>query len=196
MSEPIVPPPPELAGTSLDKLAQYVADKRLPPVEEWHPTHCGDSEMRIAADGQWYYAGSPIGRPALVRLFSTVLRREPDGGHVLVTPVEKLSIAVDDAPFVAVEVNSEGEGRDRRLAFRLNTDDIILSGPANPLRVETDADGRPRPYVHVRGTIGLGLEALISRPVFYELADLALAEQQPGQPAGLWSGGRFFVFAD
>src|SRR4051794_35041429 len=116
---PAPTPPPDLAGLSLSQIVQLAEEKRLPPVESWNPTHCGASGMRIARDGTWFHEGSPIGRPAMVRLFSTVLRREPDGGHVLVTPVEKLDIEVEDAPFVAVEMKSEGEGRARRLAFRL-----------------------------------------------------------------------------
>ena len=106
------PPPADLAGLGLAEIARLAEERRLPPVEKWNPTHCGDSAMRIARDGTWFHEGSPIGRPAMVRLFSTILRREPDGGYVLVTPVEKLDIAVEDAPFVAVELKSEGEGRD------------------------------------------------------------------------------------
>lgn len=195
MAEPIAPPPPDLATASLDEIARAVADKRLPPVAMWNPSHCGDIDIRIATDGTWFHEGTPIGRQAMVRLFSTILRREPDGSHVLVTPVEKMTIRVDDAPFVAVELQSEGTGKDRRLAFRLNTDDMIIAGPENPLRVEVADDGQPRPYVHVRGQIGCGLEALINRPVFYELAELALGEQAEGHPPGLWSGGSFFAFA-
>jgi hypothetical protein len=180
---------------SLAEVAEAVRAKRLPPVENWNPPHCGDSDMVIARDGTWFHGGTPIGRPALVQLFSTVLRREADGGHVLVTPYEKLSIRVEDAPFQAVEVRSEGEGRERRLAFRLATDDLVVAGPDHPLRVETDADGTPRPYLHVRGTLGLGLEALVVRSVFYELAEWALAEQElHGGALGLWSGGAFFAF--
>ncbi len=144
--------------------------------------------MRIAADGTWFHEGSPIGRKELVKLFSTILRREPDGSHVLVTPAEKLDIIVDDAPFVAVEATVEGQGPDRRLIFRLNTDDLVLAGPHNLLRVETAADGTPRPYLHVRG----GLQALVNRPVFYQLADLAL--EDGASPPGLWSDGAFFPF--
>src|ERR671932_2610129 len=114
---PMPPPPSDLAGLSLADIARMAEEKRLPPVDRWNPTHCGDSEMRIARDGTWYHQGSPIGRAAMVRLFSTILRREPDGRHVLVTPVEKLDIAVEDAAFLAVEVKSEGDGRGRRLAF-------------------------------------------------------------------------------
>jgi hypothetical protein len=178
--------PLDLASLSLTDVAKALAEKRLPPVEKWNPTHCGDSEMRIARDGTWYHQGSPIGRREMVRLFSTILRREPDGGHVLVTPGEKLDIAVEDAPFVAVEVKSEGEGRDRRLAFRLNTDDLVVAGPDNAIRFDVHDDG-PHPYLHVRG----GLEALIARPVYYELAELALSED--ADPPGLWSEGRFFA---
>lgn len=187
----------DLSRASLADIARAVAEKRLPPVDQWNPTHCGDSDMRIAADGTWFHMGTPIGRPALVKLFSTILRREADGGYVLVTPVEKLSIAVEDAPFLAVEATSEGEGKARTLAFRLLTDDIIMAGPANPLRVETAADGTPRPYLHVRGPRDRPLEALVNRAVFYQLADMALAEQERvGGKLGLWSGGAFFAFAD
>ncbi len=177
------------APTDLAEVARLLAARKLPPVDRWHPTHCGDSDMRIARDGTWFHAGTPIGRPALVKLFSTILRREADGSFVLVTPVEKLDIAVEDAPFVAVELTSEGEGEGRRLGFRLNTDDYVIAGPDNVLRVETAADGTPRPYIHVRA----GLEALVGRAVFYEMVELALAEG--ASPPGLWSQGRFFAFA-
>jgi uncharacterized protein len=176
-------PPP---GHSLAELARLAADKKLPPVDKWNPTHCGHSDMRIAADGTWFHGGTPIGRAALWKLFSTILRREPDGRFVLVTPVEKLDIDVEDAPFIAVELLSEGEGRARKLGFRLNSDDHVIAGPRHLLRVEVAPDGTPRPYLHVRG----GLEALIARPVFYELADLAIAEGHA--PLGLWSDGAFF----
>lgn len=192
----IGPNMPALSSASLAEIAAALAERRLPPVDQWNPEHCGDSDMRIAADGHWFHAGSPIGRPAMVRLFSSILRREADGSHVLVTPVEKLSIAVDDAPFLAVEVVSEGEGRERQLAFRLQTDDLVLAGPDHPLRIETAADGTPRPYLHVRGPTDRPLEALLNRPVFYQLVDLALAEQRPGEAPGLWSGGTYFAFAD
>jgi hypothetical protein len=135
--------------------------------------------MRIARDGTWYHEGGPIGRPAMVRLFSTILRREPDGGFVLVTPVEKLDIDVEDAPFVAVELKSEGEGAARSLAFRLNTGDVIVAGPNHPLSFE-ERDDEPHPVLAVRP----GLDALIARPVYYELAGLALEED-----GALRSGG-------
>jgi hypothetical protein len=142
--------------------------------------------MRIARDGTWYHEGSPIGREAMVRLFSTILRREPDGSYVLVTPVEKLDIEVEDAPFVAVELKSEGEGKARVLAFRLNIGDLVVAGPEHPLRFEAGEEG-PHPYLRVRD----GLEALVARPVYYELANLALDEGS--EPPGLWSDGAFFA---
>jgi hypothetical protein len=192
---PIRPDNPALAAMSLAEVAAAVRDRRLPPVESWDPPHCGDSDMVIARDGTWFHAGTPIGRPALIRLFSTVLRREPDGGYVLVTPHEKLSIRVEDAPFQAVEARSDGAGSARQLSFRLATDELVLAGPDHPIRVELAPDGTPRPYLHVRGTIGRGLEALIARGAFYDLALWALAEQEStGGPLGLWSGGAFFAF--
>jgi hypothetical protein len=169
----------------LSALIAQIGDERLPPVEKWNPEHCGDSEMRIAADGTWYHQGAPIRRPQMVRLFSRILRREADGGYVLVTPVEKLDIQVDDAPFVAVAVESEGEGQGRRLGFRLNTGDAVMAGSANPLRIEETGAG-PRPYVHVRA----GLEALVARAPYYEMVEWALAEE--GDTPGLWSDGVFF----
>lgn len=178
-------PPDDLSELSLAEIAQLAEAKKLPPVERWNPEHCGDSAMRIARDGTWFHEGSPIGRQAMVRLFSTILRREPDGSFVLVTPVEKLSIEVDDAPFVAVEVKSEGEGETRSLAFRLNTGEVVVAGPDHPIRLRSGEDG-PHPYVEVRS----GLEALVARAVYYELAEIALAEG--AQPPGLWSGGVFF----
>jgi hypothetical protein len=177
--------PPDLDRLSLAEVAKLVAERRLPPVEQWNPTHCGHSDMRIARDGTWFHQGSPIGRIAMVRLFSTILRREPDGRFVLVTPVEKLDIDVEDAPFVAVALKSEGEGKQRRLAFQLNTGEAVIAATDHPLRFDACGDG-PHPYVRVRG----GLDALVGRSVYYELAELALAEGQ--EPIGLWSDGCFF----
>ena len=182
---PMPPPPDDLAGLSLAEIARLAEERKLPPVEQWNPSHCGDSEMRIARDGTWFHQGSPIGRQAMVRLFSTILRREPDGRFVLVTPVEKLDIEVEDAPFVAVELKAEGEGETMSLAFRLNNGEIVIAGPDHRLRFEAGAEG-PHPYLEVRR----GLEALIARPVYYELAELALAG---ADPPGLWSGGAFFA---
>lgn len=179
-------PIPDFATLSLAEIARLAEAHRLPPVASWNPAHCGDSEMRIARDGTWFHQGGPIARPAMVRLFATILRREPDGRFALVTPIEKLDIAVEDAPFVAIEVKAEGEGRAARFAFRLNTGDVVIAGPAHPLRVEARADG-PHPYLHVRD----GLDALIHRNVYYELAQHALAEESDSP--GLWSDGAFFA---
>ena len=178
--------PSDLSGLGLAEIARLAEERKLPPVEQWNPGHCGDSLMRIARDGTWYHEGRPIARPAMVRLFSSILRREPDGGFVLVTPVEKLDIEVEDAPFVAVELKSDGEVEDRTLAFRLNTGDLVLAGPDHRLRLEKGEEG-PQPYVEVRR----GLDARLSRPVFYELAEIALTEG--AEPPGVWSGGAFFA---
>ena len=178
-------PPPEFDTLTLADIARLADADRLPPVDRWHPDHCGDSEMRIARDGTWFHQGSPIGRLAMVRAFSRILRREPDGGYVLVTPVEKLDIAVEDAPFVAVEMKAEGDGRDATLAFRLNTGEVVTAGPDHPLRFEERDDG-PHPSVRVRG----GLDALVSRAIYYDLAERALAGDET--PPGVWSAGAFF----
>src|SRR3569623_3001471 len=143
-------PPPDLASLSLADIARLAGEKRLPPVDKWNPRQCGNSDMRIARDGTWFHLGSPIGRKEMVRLFSTILRREPDGGYVLVTPVEKLDIAVEDAPCVAVEMKADGHGRESRLAFRLNTGDLVTADSGHRLRFAQGEDG-PRPYLHVRG---------------------------------------------
>jgi len=165
------------------------AGRGLPPVERWHPAHCGDIDIRIARDGTWFHEGTPIGRKELVRLFSTILRKDADGFH-LVTPVEKMRIVVEDAPFMAVLLNREGDGRTQNLAFITNVGDETVAGAENPIRVLTDpSTDEPRPYVHVRR----GLEARIARNVFYQLADLAVPGE--GEYAGLlgvWSGGKFF----
>ena len=177
--------PADLTGLSLAEIARLVEARKLPPVDKWNPTHCGHSGMRIARDGTWYHDGSPIGRPTMVRLFATILRREGDGSFVLVTPVEKLTIDVEDAPFVAVEAKSEGEGQTRSLAFRINTGELVVAGAAHPLRFEQRDDGI-HPYLQVRP----GLDALVARAVYYELAEMALADGD--EPAGVWSGGAFF----
>ena len=145
------------------------AGKGLPPVERWNPDFCGDLDMEIKADGTWFYLGTPIGRMPLVQLFSTVLRKDADGKTYLVTPVEKVGIRVEDAPFIAVEVNASGEGEARVLTFRTNVGDVVEAGPDNPLRFvdEEETDGL-KPYLLVRGR----LEALASRPVMYDLVEL------------------------
>jgi hypothetical protein len=178
-------PPIELQGLSLAKLQKLIDERRLPPVDRWNPERCGHSGMRIARDGTWYHEGVPIRRPAMVRLFSTVLRREPDGRHMLVTPVERLEIDVDGTAFRAVEMQSEGEGRERQIALRLDSGDAVILGPDHPLRIAQDEPG-PSPRVLVRH----GLEAELVRSVYYELAEIALAEGR--RPAGVWSGGVFF----
>ncbi len=178
-------PPIELGGLSLDALAAAIDGKRLPPVERWDPAHCGDSQMRIAADGRWFHMGAPIARPAMVRLFSTVLRREPDGSHVLVTPVEKLRIEVERTAFRAIDMSSEGEGEGRRLGFALDSGDALIAGPDHPLTVIRTPEG-PSPRLSVRH----GLEAEIARALYYELAEIALAEGH--DPPGIWSDGVFF----
>ncbi len=178
-------PLPDFDTLTVADMARLADSDRLPPVERWHPAHCGESEMRIARDGTWLHQGTPIGRAAMVRAFSRILRREPDGGYVLVTPVEKLDIQVEDAPFVAVEMKVEGAGEAQTLAFRLNTGDVVTASAEHPLRFEEHNDG-PHPYLHVRG----GLEALIARALYYDLAELALAGDT--DTPGVWSGGTFF----
>ena len=173
------------SAESLAASAKAVQGKGLPPVHAWNPPFCGDIDMRIARDGTWYYEGSPINRPGLVRLFSTILRRDGDT-YVLVTPVEKVGIVVEDAPFVAVDVDAEGSGRDQSLRFRTNVGDEVSAGPDAPIRVERDPEtGEPAPYVLVRSN----LEALIDRKSFYRLVDIGV--HHDGW-FGLWSGGAFF----
>jgi uncharacterized protein len=157
----------------------------LPPVERWNPPYCGDSHMRIASDGTWFHEGQIMGRPAMVRLFSTVLRKD-DEGFMLVTPVEKLSIAVDDAPFIAVLMDADGHGPDMRLTFTTNMGDKVTAGPGHALRFAPDAKtGAPIPYLHVRK----GLEAKLARPVYYALMELAITQEGA---LGVWSDGVYF----
>ena len=162
---------------------------RLPPVHLWNPPYCGDLDIRIARDGTWFYLGTPIGRKPLVRLFSTILKLE-DGRYYLVTPVEKVGIRVDDAPFVAVDFTVEGAGPDQRLTFETNVGDHVTAGPDHPIRVERDPEtGEPSPYVIVRA----GLEALIDRKSFYRLVEIGAHEDHTGARwFGLRSDGRFF----
>ena len=164
----------------------------LPPVHLWNPEFCGDLDMRIARDGTWFYMGTPIGRERLVRLFSTILRHDEDGKYYLVTPVEKVGITVDDAPFLAVAMRVEGQGRDQVLTFTTNVGDETVAGSDHPLRFEiNDETGEPAPYVHVRAR----LDALINRAIFYDLVDLGVEEQHEGECwFGIWSGGVFFPF--
>lgn len=182
-------PPIDLRGMSVAELEKLVAERRLPPVDKWDPPYCGHSGIRIAGDGIWYHDHRPIARPAMVRLFSTILRREKDGSHVLVTPVEKLGIDVERTAFRAVEMQTEGSGRDRKVGLALDSGDAVVVGSEHPLRLVADDRG-PSPRVAVRH----GLEAELSRPVYYELAEIALAEG--GDPPGVWSGGNFFSLAE
>ncbi|SDY50076.1 DUF1285 domain-containing protein [Citreimonas salinaria] len=159
--------------------------KGIPPVHKWNPPFCGDLDMRIARDGTWFYLGTPIGRPGLVRLFSSILKLE-DGKYFLVTPVEKVGITVEDAPFVATDVEVQGEGRVQVLTFRTHVGDVAEAGPDHPIRVERDPEtGEPSPYVMIRA----GLEALIDRKSFYRLVELGA--HHDGW-FGLWSKGQFF----
>ena len=159
--------------------------KGLPPVHLWNPPFCGDLDIRIARDGTWFYLGTPIGRKELVRLFSTILRKDDDK-YFLVTPVEKVGITVDDAPFVAVDFEVTGSGNDQTLTFETNVGDFSNAGKDNPIRVVRDDEtGEPSPYVHIR----TGLEALIDRKSFYRLVDIGAHHDDW---FGLWSGGEFF----
>jgi hypothetical protein len=174
-----------------DLLAQIpkAEGKGLPPVHLWHPAFCGDIDMRIARDGTWYYMGTPIGRKPMVKLFSTIIRRDGDK-YVLVTPVEMVGIQVDDAPFVAVSLQVEGQGEQQVLRFTSNVEEEIVAGAEHPIRVEIDPQSaEPAPYVHVRSN----LEALIHRNVFYQLVELAENREIDGQNwLGVWSSGVFF----
>lgn len=162
------------------------ASRGLPPVHLWNPPFCGDIDMRIAADGTWFYMNSPIGRKPLVKLFSSVLRLDPDGKYYLVTPVEKCGIRVDDAPFTAIRMAVEGGGRDQQIRFETNVDEDVMADADHPLRfaVEKGTDGL-KPYVMVRS----GLEALVSRALFYDLVAAGTVE---GDWFGVWSSGSFF----
>ena len=185
-----VTPPQAPDAESLAASATKAAKKGgLPPVHLWNPPFCGDLDMRIARDGTWFYLGTPIGRPALVRLFSTILKLE-DGKYFLVTPVEKVGITVEDAPFVAVDYTASGAGEAQVLRFETNVGDCVEAGPEHPIRVERDAEtGEPAPYVMVRA----GLEALIDRKSFYRLVEIGAHHAVEGVSwFGLWSGGQFF----
>jgi hypothetical protein len=183
-----VKPDPTDAST-LAAAARAASAKGPPPVHLWNPPFCGDIDMEIRRDGTWFYQGTPIGRPGLVRLFAGILWREGDA-YFLVTPVEKVGIRVVDAPFVAVDVTAEGTGPDQRLTFTTNVGDTVTAGLDHPLRVTRDpVTGEPAPYVRVRRN----LEALIDRKTFYRLVDLGTHADHEGQGwFGLWSGGAFF----
>ena len=190
----------QTADRSLDGLTSAARDaatsaktgKGLPPVHLWNPPFCGDLDMRIARDGTWFYQGTPIGRPALVRLFSTILKRE-DGKHFLVTPVEKVGIQVEDAPFLAVEMCKEQQDNGRLLQFRTNVDDWVPCDTAHRLRFEAAADGGLTPYLHVRAD----LWAKVTRALYYDLVDMGEERVVDGHSMfGIVSGGEFFAMAD
>jgi len=179
-------PPLEAQGHSLAELAKAIEGRGgPPPVNRWNPDHCGHSGMRIARDGSWYHESRLISRPAMVRLFASVLRREPDGSHVLVTPVEMLTIDVETTAFRATQMTMAGEGQSRRIGLTLDSGDALIVGPGQPLTIVDTPEG-PSPRVAVR----FGLEAELVRPLYYELAEIALAEGH--NPPGVWSDGAFF----
>ncbi len=180
--------PPGDALSRLSAALGDVAQRGKPPVERWNPPFCGDIDMQIDGDGAWRYMGTPIGRPALVKLFASVLRRDPDR-YVLVTPVERVGITVADVPFLAVEMAVEGEGEARSLAFRTNVDDLVEIGPDHPLRFDADEAGGVKPYLRVRGD----LWARVTRALTYDLVDLGEEREIEGETAfGVAVAGAFY----
>ena len=177
------------SAENLAAAATAAARRGPPPVHLWNPPFCGDLDMEIRRDGTWFYLGTPIGRHALVKLFSSIIRKDGED-YFLVTPVEKVGIRVVDAPFVAVDAEVEGEAHAQRISFTTNVEDVVAAGPDHPIRVARDPEtGEPAPYVLVRRN----LEALIDRKTFYRLVELGRHEEHEGERwFGLWSGGRFF----
>ncbi|MEO1199022.1 MAG: DUF1285 domain-containing protein [Pseudomonadota bacterium] len=186
-------PDPASGLAGLERLAREAGGRGVPPVERWNPAFCGDLDIRIARDGTWFYMGSPIGRKPLVKLFSSVLRKDVDGRTYLVTPVEKIGITVDDAPFLAVEMAVDGQGRDQIISFRTHVDDVVTVDADHPFRFVIDTEtGGLKPYVLVRGN----LEALVTRAVFHDLVELGVDEEgAEGRRFGVWSSGVFFEMA-
>ncbi|MER2606091.1 MAG: DUF1285 domain-containing protein [Siculibacillus sp.] len=182
-----------VAGRITAALGRVAGTRGPAPVERWNPPFCGDIDMRIAADGSWHYCGSPIGREAMVRLFASVLRRDEDGKTYLVTPVEKCGITVEDVPFLAVELTSEGEGEGRTIGFRTNVGDTVVVDADHPLRFARDPlNGGLKPYVLVRGR----LEARLTRSVLHDLVEAGATREIDGVAwFGVWSAGRFFPAA-
>ncbi|WP_068109444.1 DUF1285 domain-containing protein [Tropicimonas marinistellae] len=181
-------PSPESLAAAAAKAGNSGA---LPPVHLWNPPFCGDLDMEIRRDGTWFYNGTPIGRAPLVRLFSTILRRDGED-YFLVTPVEKVGIRVEDVPFVAVDSDATGTGQAQAITFTTNVGDTVAAGPQHPIRVERDAvTGEPSPYVLVRAA----LEARIDRKTFYRLVEMGAHHAHGGRDwFGLWSRGEFFPF--
>ncbi|MEZ5955326.1 MAG: DUF1285 domain-containing protein [Hyphomonas sp.] len=179
-----------LEATLKALMPEGTLDGKLPPVDLWNPDHCGDIDMEIRADGSWWHEGGRINRERLVKLFSRILRKDEDGKTYLVTPHEKVVVHVEDAPFLAVRVDRAGEaGPDQTLGFLTNLGDVTLAGPDAPIRVETDPETQePSPYVLVRGR----LEAKLTRPVFYELVDMAVDAPDGSGQLGVWSQRAFF----
>jgi uncharacterized protein len=159
---------------------------RLPPVERWEPAYCGEAGLEIRGDGSWWHEGARMTREPLVRLFASVLRKDEDGRHYLVTPAEKIRIEVADAPFLAVRVDRTGQGKDQQIAATTNFGDVALIDADHPLRVTFTSDDQPRPYVRVRGQ----LDARLTRAAFFELASWAEGDDAGGY--GVWSGGSFW----
>lgn len=177
------------SAETLANAARIAGKKGLPPVHLWHPEFCGDLDMRIARDGTWFYLGTPIGRKPLVKLFSSILRKDGDD-YFLVTPVEKVGITVDDAPFVAIDFEVSGTGKTQSITFTTQVDDVATAGPNNPIRVMRDPKtGEPSPYILIRAN----LQALIDRKSFYRLVDIGTHLDIGGTRwFGIWSGGEFF----
>lgn len=181
--------PKHFGELSLAEAAAMMADQHLPPVERWNPPDRGDSHIEIRADGSWWHKGGQIHRPALVRLFASILRRERDGSYWLVTPHEKQRVTVIDLPFRAVEMLSEGDGAERQLLFRLDMGELVAANAEHPLSFLV-VDGEPRPTLQVRGPMECGLAARIGRSIYYEIVELALLEGDA--PPAIWSGGARF----
>lgn len=178
--------PPELQNLSLADIAALAEQRKLPPVEQWNPEHSSDSKMQILPDGRWFHDGGEIKRASMVRAFSSLLRKDSDG-YWLVTPYEKQSIIVEDAPFVAVELKSEGNGKDRTIFMRLNVDEIVVIGPQNTISIRPSPEGDHIPYIEVRND----LMAKCTRAVTYDLYEIAIEESETDD-IGLWSGGSYF----
>jgi hypothetical protein len=174
-------------STGLEALVRAAGEGTgVRPVESWDPPYCGGIGLAIRRDGTWIYQNSPIGRPAIVKLFASILRKDADGKTYLVTPVEKVDVDVEDAPFLAVEMAVSGSGGDQVLTFRTNVDDVVTVGPEHPLRFcRQDPSGGLKPYVRVRGR----LEALVTRAVYAELVELAGPRVGGVGRIGVWSGG-------